>query len=181
MEKSRTLANWPMKRKPSDSEVLAAMGLAEAVVESRAGSAPPTPVAAAVKRSRQYVLMPEAFAARRRQIQADPHLMRRAHLLRLMEPGKTYVLRDLARACTQLGYNSVSAHMRQRLLLLGFVERVPAPPGMTAGPLRHGSPRKDPLRWLYRLTEAGEAVRAEILRRDAEAGQATEEAGRSPG
>lgn len=89
------------------------------------------------------------------------------HLLRLMEPGKCYVMADLRRACPQLSRGAVHGFIGVKFIRYGYLERVPAPPGMAhRGPLDHGAPQQSPIRWLYRLTEKGAAEAQAVAEAD---------------
>ncbi len=89
------------------------------------------------------------------------------HLLRLMEPGKCYVMADLRRACRQLSRGSVHGFIGVKFIRYGYLERVAAPPGLThRGPLDHGSPQLFPIRWVYRLTAKGIAEAETVAEAD---------------
>jgi hypothetical protein len=170
--KDPSLANRAKKQEGArDRAVLADMGLGGLL--SAEGSAPP----AAVRRSSRPWRPPAAAQVARGRWLASKYppprppagSRRMDHLLRLMEPGRCYVLADLRRACTQLSRGSVHGFVCVKFIRYGYVERLPAPPGMAhRGPLMYGSPQTSPIRWLYRLTERG----AEELRRVQEADEA---------
>lgn len=158
----------------TDGVELAKMGLASATVRPRDGAVAvrqrgkPPPKGICPPCFEKMRLARDAKVAA---IRAAPHKRPRAHLLRAMHPNGFYVLRDLAKACPQLTYDAVSVYLRQRLLLDGLVVRVPAPQGMAhRAALRNGAKHSDPIRWLYRLTDAGVAEREAILARDREGG-----------
>lgn len=89
------------------------------------------------------------------------------HLLRLMEPGKCYVMADLRRACRQLTRGSVHGFIGVKFIRYGYLERVAAPPGLAhRGPLDHGSPQMSPIRWVYRLTAKGIAEAQAVAEAD---------------
>lgn len=173
LQKGLTLPHARVKPKRGDKDVLADMGLLALLPDA-------TPEADRPRRrepARQLGMTAEQRAAARERILAvlernrkPAHLRSRAHLLRLMEPGAAYVVNDLIRACPQLSGDAVKGHLRCRMLQQGLVERVPAPPGMKhRAPLMHGARHKDPIRWLYRLTESGIAERAAV--QDGDAGE----------
>lgn len=171
--KGLPLAKRLKKSERSDKTVLAEMGLAALLPDA----SEPAPEAERRKPSEKRRRLPPAFVeGRRRSIERrranppPPHTRPRAHILRLMEPGRFYVVNDIIRACPQLSQDAVKIYMRQRLLQMGLVERVPAPAGMKhRGPLDHGSPHKDPIRWLYRLTAMGIAEAQAVAEGDAAA------------
>jgi hypothetical protein len=84
-------------------------------------------------------------------------------MVRIMEPGEWYGVGDLARALDEP--RSSRAKMRQVLLARGWVTR-------SRNPARHEqldpwqimAGREQEPDWLYRLTEAGEAYRFDLMR-----------------
>lgn len=164
-----TLANADLRKASADRAVLAAMGLGDIVAEvddrppapKRARSKPrraPTPAQVAHLRSLARAYPPPRPPAGRRKMD---------HLLRLMAPGKCYVMADLRRACPQLSRGSVHGFVGVKFIRYGYLERVAAPPGMAhRGPLDHGSPQQSPIRWLYRLTERGVAEAQAVAEAD---------------
>lgn len=169
MAERATLANGYLKMGSSDRAVLASMGLSDIVSEiddrpatlkpaKSKAKRPPSPAQAAHLRSlaRAYPLRRPPAGSRRMD-----------HLLRLMEPGKCYVMADLRRACPQLSRGSVHGFVGVKFIRYGYLERVPAPPGMAhRGPLDHGSLQQSPIRWLYRLTEKGVAEAQAVAEAD---------------
>jgi hypothetical protein len=173
--KGLPLAKQLKKSEKSDKTVLADMGLLALLPDiapevDRPKSAPVKPprVNAATREAARQRLL--TLHERLRQ-ERPPHKRTRAHILRLMEPGRTYVVNDIIRALAGvMGGDAVKGYMRCRMLQQGLIERVAAPPGMPhRGPLDHGSLHKDPIRWLYRLTAAGEEERRAVLEADAAA------------
>lgn len=159
-EKS-TLAKRSNNRPAGDEKVLIGMGLRALIVEG--DGVEPTEVVTGPKvgdrRGRAFT--PE-MKRRSRETQRRKYpigFRKLDRMLLLMEPGKAYVADDLV-APSGLGRNAAKAWVRVKLRQMGLVERVQAPAGMKhSGPLLHGSPHKDPVRWLWRLTERGIAER----------------------
>lgn len=168
--KGLPLANRLKKGERSDKTVLADMGLAALLPDATPAEADrPKPRPAPVKRGVANAGFLEGTRKRLERLAAEPHRRPRAHLLRAMEPGRAYIVSDLARALRGVyGAGAIKAQLRFRMRVQGLVERIAAPPGTPhRGPLMHGSPQKDPIRFFYRLTQAGEEERQAVLDRDA--------------
>lgn len=170
--KRSTLANANFKTGWSDRAVLVSMGLGDIVAEVDDRPTSPKRVRSKARRTPS----PAQLAHLRQLARAHPlprppaGSRRMDHLLRLMEPGKCYVMADLRRACRQLSRGSVHGFIGVKFIRYGYLERVPAPPSMAhRGPLDHGSPQKSPIRWLYRLTEKGVAEARAVAEADAAA------------
>lgn len=172
LAKGLALPHARLKPKRGDKDVLADMGLLALLpdkIEPEADQPRPRPVPGK-RRGGDQAAFRRGSDRRLERLRADPHKRPRAHILRVMEPGRCYVVNDVVRALAGVyGIGAVKAQMRFRMPRQGLIERVPAPPGMEhRGPLDHGSPQKDPIRWLYRLTQAGSEERQAVLARDAE-------------
>jgi hypothetical protein len=170
--KGLPLANRLKKAERSDKTVLADMGLAALLPDASPAEADrpkPRPRPAPSKRPPANAAWLAGMARRLERIEAAPHKRPRAHLLRAMEPGRAYIVSDLVRALRGVyGAGAIKAQLRFRMRVQGLVERIAAPPGTPhRGPLMHGSPQKDPIRFFYRLTEAGVDERQAVLDRDA--------------
>ena len=161
-----------------DETVLAGMGLEALVVAQVERSAPvrrlkPSPGG----RPERYAVATarlQAVAARKVEaIRAKSWAERPAGLvLAAMEPGRAYVERDLAKALRpRFSRSCVSAYLWRMLPAWGLVERIAAPPGMKhRGVLSTGELPVQPVKWLFRLTEAGIAARAEAVQGLSEGG-----------
>lgn len=174
LAKGLSLPHARVKPKRGDKDVLADMGLLALlpdVVEAEADR--PNPGSRPGVRPRAIAAWTEAVkrggAKRLERLRAEPHKRPRAHLLRVMEPGKAYVVNDLIRALHGVyGADAIKGQLRFRLPRQGLVERLAVPPGTPhRAPLMHGVRHKDPLTWMYRLTRAGEEERQAVLERDA--------------
>lgn len=172
--KGLPLANRLKKAQRSDKTVLADMGLAALLPDATPAEADrPRPRPAPVRHHGMTAQHRAAAGARLLAViernRKPPHLRPRAHLLRAMEPGRAYIVNDLVRALRGVyGADAIKAQLRFRMRVQGLVERIAAPPGTPhRGPLQHGSPQKDPIRFFYRLTEAGVKERQAVLDRDA--------------
>lgn len=172
--KGLTLPHARVKPKRGDKDVLADMGLLALLPDATPAEADrPRPRPAPVKRG--GVANPAWLAGSARRLErlaAEPHKRPRAHLLRAMEPGRAYIVSDLVRALRGVyGAGAIKAQLRFRMRVQGLVERIAAPPGTPhRGPLMHGSPQKDPIRFFYRLTQAGIDERQAVLQADRERG-----------
>lgn len=158
--KRSTSANASLKKASSDRAVLTAMGLGDIVAEVDDRPAAPKRAQSKARRALSPAQVAHLRALARAYPPPRPPAGRRKmdHLLRLMEPGKCYVMADLRRACPQLSRGSVHGFIGVKFIRYGYLERVPAPPGMAhRGPMDHGAPQQSPIRWLYRLTERGVA------------------------
>lgn len=176
--KGLTLPHARVKPKRGDKEVLADMGLLALLpdaIEAKAARPKPRPAPRSGKRPPAHAAWIEAIkrggAKRLERIRAQPHKRTRAHILRALEPGQAYVVNDVIRALQGvLGGDAIKAHLRCRMIEQGLIERVAAPPGTPhRAPLMHGSKHKDPVRWFYRLTQAGIDERQAVLEHDAAA------------
>lgn len=170
--KGLTLPHARVKPKRGDKDVLADLGLLALLPDVGPEVDRPRPKPAPVKRPRASAAWVEAIkrgsARRLERIRAAPHKRTRAHILRVLEPGRTYIVNDVIRALAGvMSGDAVKAHLRCRMRAQGLVERIAAPPGTPhRAPLRHGSPHKDPVRWFYRLTPAGIDERQAVLEHD---------------
>lgn len=170
--KGLPLANRLKKGERSDKTILADMGLLALLPDATPAEADrPRPHVAARPKRRGGASTAFLDGTRKRleRLAAEPHNRPRAHLLRAMEPGRAYIVSDLVRALRGVyGAGAIKAQLRFRMRVQGLVERIAAPPGTPhRGPLMHGSPQKDPIRFFYRLTQAGEEERQAVLDRDA--------------
>ncbi len=155
-----------------DARVLHRLGLRDLIV--RSDPRPPVDIVPAKRpvapRSAAQLAVLAAGRERARQVcaareaadrEAGARLKAREldRLLLTMRPGEAYVLNDLIKP-SGCNPNSVRAWLRQAFRRRGWVERVPASPGLPhKGPLKHGLRQKDPIRWLWRLTDEGVAER----------------------
>lgn len=172
--KGLPLANRLKKAQRSDKTVLADMGLLALLPDATPAEADRSrPRPASGKRPPAHAAWIEAVkrggAKRLERLRAEPHRRPRAHILRVMEPGACYIVNDVIRALDGIyRADAIKAQLRFRMPRQGLVERLAAPPGTPhRGPLMYGSPHKDPVRWFYRLTQAGIDERQAVLEADA--------------
>lgn len=170
--KGLTLPHARVKPKRGDKDVLADLGLLALLPDVGPEVARPKPGHAPRRGAHPawVAAVKRGGAMRLERLRAEPHKRPRAHILRVLEPGRSYIVNDVIRALAGVyGADAIKAQMRFRMPRQGLLERIAAPPGTPhRAPLLNGGRHVDEVRWFYRLTKAGEEERQAVLDRDAE-------------